>query len=116
MTMALVKNNEVVEVGLPQELRSVGLSRLKAMGWKVVAGTVPKESPDPGYMWVYGEPWALDGEFVVGVFTQVQQPQPYPSWTFEEGTGWVPPVPRPDGDGYEWDEDAQSWYQLESEQ
>ena len=110
MTMALVKNNEVVEVGLPQELRSVGLPKLKAMGWKVVAGTVPEENPAPGYMWVYGDPWTLDGEFVVGVFAQVQQPQPYPSWSFVEGQGWVAPIPKPDdGKEYSWDESGQKW-------
>lgn len=36
-------------------------------------------------------------------------PQPYPSWSWD-GTGWQPPIPMPDDDGfYSWDENAQEW-------
>lgn len=36
-------------------------------------------------------------------------PQPYPSWTLDENHDWQPPVARPDGDGWKWDEGSQSW-------
>ena len=37
----------------------------------------------------------------------LRPPSPYPSWTWD-GSEWVAPVPKPDGD-YSWDEDAQAW-------
>ena len=41
-------------------------------------------------------------------FTIPRPPQPYPSWTWDNG--WQPPVPEPDDDGwYEWDEEAGNW-------
>ena len=41
-------------------------------------------------------------------------PQPYPSWTLNEGTlDWDPPEPRPDdGNEYAWDEDTTSWVEV----
>lgn len=36
-------------------------------------------------------------------------PQPYPSWTLDENKDWQPPVPKPDGQYYEWDETTVSW-------
>ena len=41
-------------------------------------------------------------------------PQPYPSWTLNEDTcNWVPPTPYPtDGNIYSWDEDTQSWVEI----
>lgn len=40
-------------------------------------------------------------------------PQPYPSWT-RTGSFWNPPVPRPDGDNWAWDEDTLSWIEIEA--
>ena len=37
-----------------------------------------------------------------------QMPQPYPSWSWVDGEGWVAPKPKPEGDYY-WDEDAGEW-------
>lgn len=41
-------------------------------------------------------------------------PQPYPSWTLNEGTAqWEAPVPYPnDGKRYEWNEQAQNWVET----
>ena len=41
-------------------------------------------------------------------------PQPYPSWTFNETTFiWEPPVAHPDdGKDYEWNEDTTSWTEV----
>lgn len=108
MTMALVQDNTVIEVGLPLNFREYSEDMLAAMGWMKVAGSMPQELPEPGYQWQYGAPWGVEDENVTGTWEQVQTPQPYPSWTFEEGTGWVAPVAKPDGN-YDWDEEAGEW-------
>lgn len=36
-------------------------------------------------------------------------PQPFPSWTLDSNFDWQPPVPRPEGSPWTWDEDGQSW-------
>ena len=44
-------------------------------------------------------------------FIVPRPPQPYPSWTWEDGA-WTPPVPYPDVDCvgcYVWDEETQDW-------
>jgi hypothetical protein len=51
----------------------------------------------------------IGGDYVDGYF---YRPQPYPSWTRNEGQ-WVAPVPMPDdGENYGWDEDAQEWHPV----
>ena len=42
-------------------------------------------------------------------------PQPFPSWTLDEGSClWQPPVPYPsDGSEYVWDEDSVAWVVVE---
>jgi hypothetical protein len=43
-------------------------------------------------------------------------PQPFPSWILNEDTiDWEPPTPRPDGNGYVWDEDTTSWVEQVAE-
>lgn len=37
---------------------------------------------------------------------------PFPSWQLDGNHDWQPPTPRPDGDFY-WDEDTQTWRELE---
>jgi hypothetical protein len=46
-------------------------------------------------------------------FDRPTPPQPFPSWTFSDGS-WHPPVPLPD-DGlfYNWSEDTQAWLRVE---
>ena len=39
-------------------------------------------------------------------------PSPFPSWQLDGNHDWQPPTPRPDGDFY-WDEDTQTWQELE---
>jgi hypothetical protein len=36
-------------------------------------------------------------------------PQPYPSWTLDANAKWIPPIPRPEGNGWKWDEENQLW-------
>ena len=40
------------------------------------------------------------------------RPQPYPSWTINADFVWEPPVARPDGGAYQWEEASQSWIPL----
>ena len=48
----------------------------------------------------------IDGDFVDGFF---YPPQPFPSWTRNQGI-WVPPTPKPESEGrWFWDEEAQEW-------
>ena len=39
-------------------------------------------------------------------------PQPWPSWTLDDASDWQPPVPRPEGEDWEWDEGAQTWREV----
>ena len=58
--------------------------------------------------------WAEnDGHRVFGetTFTIPRPPQPYPSWTWDNG--WNPPVAYPkDGKRYNWDEATTSWVEV----
>ena len=104
MTMAKIENGNVTEVGLPDGLRGTPLKQLAKQGWVTIVGpTPPAVQPDAGYMWFYGEPWTVEDGNVVGVWTQQRLTQPYPSWSFVDGEGWVAPTPAPEGD-YVWDE------------
>ena len=43
-------------------------------------------------------------------------PQPYPSWSLDADCNWQAPVPMPtstNGEMYSWNEEAQSWDQVE---
>ena len=35
--------------------------------------------------------------------------KPYPSWALDNDFNWQPPIPRPEGMGWYWDEDSLSW-------
>jgi hypothetical protein len=43
----------------------------------------------------------------------LRMPSPYPSWSWVDGD-WVAPVPKPDGETYEWDETAGEWKPVEA--
>jgi hypothetical protein len=48
----------------------------------------------------------IGGDYVGGYF---YPPQPFPSWTREEGK-WIPPVPMPTDESYYfWNENLQEW-------
>ena len=40
------------------------------------------------------------------------QPQPYASWSLDENFDWQPPIARPEGFGWYWDEDSVSWVEA----
>ncbi len=111
MTMAKVENGSVTQVGLPAELKSQPMSVLKAAGWEKIAGTPkPTAETQPGYRWEYGAEWSDEDGVVYGTWVEAQMPQPYPSWSWVEGEGWVAPVDYPtDGKDYYWDEDDGEW-------
>lgn len=114
MTMAKVENGSVSEVGLPVNLRNFNRAQLKQMGWHKVVGTdKPTDTLEPGYRYEYGAEWSAQDGVVYGTWQVRQRPQPYPSWSWVEGEGWVAPVAKPEGN-YRWDEESQSWV-LEDE-
>lgn len=42
------------------------------------------------------------------------QPQPYPSWQRDANDGWKAPVDPPIGGAYDWDEQSQSWLEVQA--
>jgi len=59
MTMAKVKDGEVVEVGLPDDLKDATSGRLNHYGWRQVKG-LPKPADGAGYE--YTAPYTYDAE------------------------------------------------------
>jgi len=59
MTMAKVKDGEVVEVGLPDDLKDATSGRLHHYGWRPVKG-LPKPTDGAGYE--YTAPYTYDAE------------------------------------------------------
>jgi len=57
MTMARIKDDKVVAVGLPDSLKSTELDRLHALGWRQVKG-LPKPTDGSGYE--YTHPYTYD--------------------------------------------------------
>lgn len=57
---------------------------------------IRKQYPGPGYTY----------DAVADVFVC---PRPFPSWTLDANNDWQPPTPRPEGDGWFWDEQSLSW-------
>lgn len=111
MTMARVEAGQVVQVGVPDEMRPISRQALEQQGWLLVKGPRPPSTdPASGYRWEYGEPWTAHDDHVTGIWAQQQRPQPYPSWGWVDGEGWVPPTPMPDdGQSWRWDEGEQDW-------
>jgi hypothetical protein len=54
-------------------------------------------------------PAYVGGTFDTGYF---YPPQPYPSWTRNEGQ-WVAPIPQPDGFDWVWNEESQEWIESD---
>jgi len=115
MTMAKVENNEVTQVGLPSDLKSYSLNKLLSLGWHKVVGTdKPTDPVEPGYRYEYGAEWSAQDDVVYGTWQVKQRPQPYPSWFWVDGEGWVAPVAQPDdGQDYYWDEQTTDWVLVE---
>jgi len=111
MTMVKVENGSVSQVGLPAAERGADVPNLISAGWLPVKGTErPTETLEAGYQWTYGAPWSIEDGSVFGTWSKTQRPQPYPSWSWVDGQGWVAPVAKPDdGKDYSWDESAQAW-------
>lgn len=55
-------------------------------------------------------PAYIGGDYVDGYF---YPPQPYPSWTRNNGQ-WLPPTPKPDGFNWYWNESTLSWIEIEA--
>lgn len=41
-------------------------------------------------------------------------PKPYPSWTLDNNYQWQPPISRPEGFYWVWDEKTLNWIEIES--
>jgi hypothetical protein len=39
-------------------------------------------------------------------------PQPYPSWALDNDFNWQPPIPKPEGNFWYWNEAAQVWISV----
>lgn len=39
-------------------------------------------------------------------------PQPYPSWSLDNNFNWQPPIPRPTGELWIWDENNLCWIEI----
>jgi len=59
MTMARIKDDKVVEVGLPERLQSTEPDRLYAVGWRQVKGLL---KPTTGSGYEYTHPFTYDAE------------------------------------------------------
>lgn len=40
--------------------------------------------------------------------------QPFPSWSLDENFDWQPPIPRPEGLYWEWNEELGNWVDAET--
>ena len=40
-------------------------------------------------------------------------PKPYDNWVLDDRFQWVPPVPKPDGELWSWDQENSEWIELE---
>ena len=60
MTMARVRDGEVVEVGIPDRLSGKTRHDLHRDGWRPVQGTTKPDNPTDGLRYVYGAPYVYD--------------------------------------------------------
>lgn len=54
----------------------------------------------------------LNPAFIGGLYEDgfFYPPQPYPSWTKNEGN-WLPPIEKPDGE-FSWNEEKKEWIEI----
>ena len=69
MTMARIKDDKVVAVGLPNSLESTKPERLYALGWRQVKGT-PKPTDGSGYEYTHPYTYNADEDAVYGTWQQ----------------------------------------------
>jgi len=69
MTMARIKDDKVVAVGLPNSLESTKAERLYALGWRQVKG-LPKPTDGSGYEYTHPFTYDADEDAVYGTWQQ----------------------------------------------
>jgi hypothetical protein len=69
MTMARIKDDKVVAVGLPDSLESIEPDRLYALGWRQVKG-LPKPTDGSGYEYTHPYTYNADEDAVYGTWQQ----------------------------------------------
>jgi len=67
MTMARIKDDKVVAVGLPESLESTEPDRLYALGWRQVKG-LPKPTDGSGYEYTHPFTYDADEDAVYGTW------------------------------------------------
>ena len=76
MTMARVRDGEVVEVGIPNRLSGKTRYELYRYGWRLVQGTTKPDNPTDGLRYVYGPPYRYDAaeDVVYGTWLEKDVP------------------------------------------
>jgi len=69
MTVARIKEDKVVQVGLPLSLKSTQPDRLYALGWRQVKG-LPKPTDGSGYEYTHPFTYDADEDAVYGTWQQ----------------------------------------------
>jgi hypothetical protein len=100
----VVHNNELLENGVESEAKGAAFCQSLFGGeWKQTSynGIIRKNYAGIGYTYDVGRDAFIP-------------PQPYPSWTLNEGTcTWQAPVPMPtDNKPYRWDESTLFWVEI----
>jgi len=67
--MARIKEDKVVQVGLPNNLFTIEPDRLYALGWRLVKG-LPKPTDGSGYEYTYPYTYKADEDAVYGTWQQ----------------------------------------------
>lgn len=100
----VVHNNELLENGVESEAKGAAFCQSLFGGeWKQTSYNANIRKNYAGIGYTYD---AVRDAFI--------PPQPYPSWTLNEGTcNWQAPVPMPtDNKPYRWDEATLSWVEV----
>jgi hypothetical protein len=85
----------------------VNKAQVSDSGQVLNIGVFGDDSIDEGWVeYTDANPAYIGGDYVDGYF---YPPQPFASWTRDDGV-WLPPTPRPDTEGnWQWNEDEQEW-------
>jgi len=106
-TITVVKNEVILDAD-GNESEAIGNEFLNSIG---MTGTWVQCSYNGNFRGMYPHPGCW---FDADNDRFLSAPAPFPSWTYDEGTGaWNPPVARPESDAdYFWDEQAGAWVEA----
>ena len=104
LQVIVVHNSELLDNGVESEAKGIAFCQsLFGGNWKQTSYNASIRKNYAGIGYTYD---SVRDAFIA--------PQPYPSWTLNEGTcTWQAPVPMPtDNKPYRWDEPALSWIEI----